>query len=376
MVKHQLPAELDQLICEYEVIGESFRCYTLYNVDTNTVEQFNSIICKHIGGKRINYCSRRSLQARCEASAVEWNTKHFVSILSQSLTGRKPAVSKKIEKRYTRRRKICVKKRSWQKSNNKDYGECCKKPDLDDEGFKVCKEDYIAENFRKTSEDGCKLWHDEREKRITASNFGDVCKMLPKTSRKRLVEQIIYPKYLSTPAIMHGKQYEEKALEALEIEVKQKILKCGLYVDKDPQFLGDSPDGVLQDGTAIIEVKCPYSAKSITPQEGIENGKITFWRKKTGATNTMNKAPTPNRLATDRPSHKWYYQIQGQLHVTGYKKCIFGVWTFKGIKITEIERDENFSKSKMQGPLQNFFDNHSIKELVDPRKIRNMPLRD
>lgn len=345
----------------------------LYNVDTNTVEQFNSIICKHIGGKRINYCSRRSFQARCEASAVEWNTKHFVSILSQSLTGRMPALTKKIEERYTRRRKICVKKRAWQKSNNKDYGESCKKPDLDDEGFKICKEDYIAEHFKKTVEElekieilsktqsGCKLWHDERGKRITASNFGNVCKMLPKTSRKRLVEQIIYPKYLSTPAIMHGKQYEEKALEAMEIELKQKILKCGLYVDKDQQFLGASPDGVLQDGTAIIEVKCPYSAKSMTPQEGIENGKITFWRKKTGAVNT---------------SHKWYYQIQGQLHVTGYKKCIFGVWTFKGIKITEIEKDENFWESKMQGPLQNFFDNHLIKELVDPRKIRNMPLRD
>ncbi|XP_074029433.1 uncharacterized protein [Leptinotarsa decemlineata] len=97
----------------------------LCNVDTNTFEQFNSIICKHIGGKRINYCSRRSFQARCEAS-VEWNTKHFVSILSQSLTGRMPALSKKIERKYTHRRKICIKNRAWQKSNNEDYSECCK----------------------------------------------------------------------------------------------------------------------------------------------------------------------------------------------------------------------------------------------------------
>lgn len=41
-----------------------------FDANNNTVEQFNSIISNIIGGKRINFCLRRSYQTRCDAAVV------------------------------------------------------------------------------------------------------------------------------------------------------------------------------------------------------------------------------------------------------------------------------------------------------------------
>jgi hypothetical protein len=38
-------------------------------------------------------------------------------------------------------------------------------------------------------------------------------------------------------------------------------------------------------------------------------------------------------------NHDWYYQIQGQLHITNLKKCILAVWTEKNkLKTPVIEK--------------------------------------
>lgn len=44
------------------------------NVDNNACEQFNSIINKHIGGKRINFSQRGSYNNRVEAAVVSYNS--------------------------------------------------------------------------------------------------------------------------------------------------------------------------------------------------------------------------------------------------------------------------------------------------------------
>lgn len=44
------------------------------NVDNNACEQFNSVINKHIGGKRINFSQRNSYNTRVEAAVVSYNS--------------------------------------------------------------------------------------------------------------------------------------------------------------------------------------------------------------------------------------------------------------------------------------------------------------
>lgn len=348
----------------------------IHNLDTNSVEQFNSIICKHIGGKRINYCWSRSFQGRCHAAVISWNKKSTVSLVSKSLTGYSPSiVTKRVEQRniqHQRLKKRIIPRKLFISKESKDYGKQCQKPDLSAEDYKIAAGIYIAENYTKPKEEietlqcltkdqsDSSLWINERKKRITASKFGDVCTKKITTSRQSLVESIIFPYNFYHPAIEYGKKYEKNALKELENELKTTIKECGLFIDKDLQYLGATPDGILEDNSAIIEIKCPYSARILTPEEGIEKRKITFW-KKNGTVNTR---------------HKWYFQIQGQMHITQIGTCIFMVWTPKGHKIEIIFKDDSFWESQMKINLIRFFEDCLLPELVDSRKERGMEIRD
>ncbi|XP_063216833.1 uncharacterized protein LOC134527812 [Bacillus rossius redtenbacheri] len=47
----------------------------LKDADSNSPEQFNNIVAKFVGGKRINYCLRRSYRGRSPAAVVAYNTR-------------------------------------------------------------------------------------------------------------------------------------------------------------------------------------------------------------------------------------------------------------------------------------------------------------
>jgi len=114
-----------------------------------------------------------------------------------------------------------------------------------------------------------------------------------------------------------------------------KINDCGLFIDPVDVFLGATPDGLIGADT-LVEIKCPYSAENIDPDEAIFQKKITIWK--------TNK----NREITgiDR-NHKYYYQVQEQLHITKRKYGIIACWTRKGIKYEKIERDDTLWQTKM-----------------------------
>lgn len=47
----------------------------IYDVDSNTVEQFNAIVCKFVGGKCCNFSLKKSYEAKCYAAVVSHNSK-------------------------------------------------------------------------------------------------------------------------------------------------------------------------------------------------------------------------------------------------------------------------------------------------------------
>lgn len=50
---------------------------------------------------------------------------------------------------------------------------------------------------------------------------------------------------------------------ALEVHIKES----DLVIHKDHPLLAASPDGLIGENI-IVEVKCPYSARKMTPQDG------------------------------------------------------------------------------------------------------------
>lgn len=56
------------------------------DVDNNACEQLNSLINKHIGGKRINFTQRHNYQTRIEAEIVTFNSKNFLHTIQKRVT--------------------------------------------------------------------------------------------------------------------------------------------------------------------------------------------------------------------------------------------------------------------------------------------------
>lgn len=48
------------------------------DVTNNLCEQFNSVINKHIGGKRINFSQGRNFETRIKAAVIAYNSKKFL----------------------------------------------------------------------------------------------------------------------------------------------------------------------------------------------------------------------------------------------------------------------------------------------------------
>ena len=117
-------------------------------------------------------------------------------------------------------------------------------------------------------------WYIERRKRLTASKFGEVCKIRETTSCRIMVSNIIYSRDFFSTACQYGTDNEAAAKESVERIIDKTIRSCGLFIDEKFPFLGASPDGIKDKD--ILEIKCPWSARNVTPEEGVKRKFISF----------------------------------------------------------------------------------------------------
>lgn len=173
----------------------------------------------------------------------------------------------------------------------------------------------------------CQLWKQERVNRVTASNFGRICKIKKSTLCEKLVISLLYKQFHGSKATEYGIQNEPFAVKQFEDETGLSVVQCGLQVSAKFPYLGASPDGLVGDN-AIIEIKCPYKARNLEPvtaacsKDKIE--RIDYVKIIDGALK-LNK------------QHNYYFQIQGQLEITKRSLCYFIIWTLKGLSIEKVE---------------------------------------
>lgn len=261
---------------------------------------------------------------------------------------------------------------SFTRTNDEDYGPAAQRPDLEEDTMAQETAEFLAkqkitEEYRNQieretvdqRESG--VWLETRRTLLTASNFGRVCKMLPTTGCESLVKSLLYSSF-DCEAMAYGRKHEAIAKQQIEAEIGKTIDPCGLFIDLEKPFLGATPDGLIDDD-GIVEIKCPSSARNLTPDEAIQIKKIKFWKINSGGTVEVNT------------NHEYFFQIQGQLHVTNRQYCLFSVWTPKGLKIERVERDDDFWQTRMVNKLEMFYMNCVLPEIIDPRHRRSMPIR-
>lgn len=73
----------------------------ILDVDNNVCEQFNSVINKYIGGKRVNLSQRNAYNARVEAAVIAFNSKEYLRAIMKNITNKSPGISLKNNHFYT-----------------------------------------------------------------------------------------------------------------------------------------------------------------------------------------------------------------------------------------------------------------------------------
>ncbi|XP_071056943.1 uncharacterized protein [Onthophagus taurus] len=78
----------------------------LHNMNTNDAEHYNAVVCKFIGGKRVNFSLKNSYSIRCKAAALSFNEKsNYYNIIQKALTSKDPrSILKKIIARRHRKK--------------------------------------------------------------------------------------------------------------------------------------------------------------------------------------------------------------------------------------------------------------------------------
>lgn len=62
----------------------------ILDLDNNVCEQFNSVINKYIGGKRVNLSQRNAYNARVEAAVIAFNSKQYLRVINKKITTKSP----------------------------------------------------------------------------------------------------------------------------------------------------------------------------------------------------------------------------------------------------------------------------------------------
>lgn len=222
--------------------------------------------------------------------------------------------------------------------------------------------DEIVKIERNTiGQQGNDYWKKFRKHRLTASNFGKVCKLRPTTSRANIIKYILYDVFQGSSATRYGIENESLARNEFQKNIKEKIEPAGLFIHKNKPYLAASPDGLIgKDG--ILEIKCLPSIKEYTPEKAIDKNKIKFMM------------PNGEKI-TLKKNDNYYYQVQAQLNITERNYCYFVVWTPKGFIVDQIYKDVEFWTSKIEPFVTKFYMNSLLPEIIDPRFDRGLPIR-
>ena len=187
-------------------------------------------------------------------------------------------------------------------------------------------------------------WRVLHQYTITSSNFKRVLKC--KTGQDGLLKLMFDGAPLgNVQAIAHGQQYEQQAISAYKAAKSKddqpvQVRSCGLVLHLKYKFLGASPDGLVFDEKArprfgLLEVKCPYTAfiKSLSVEQACTDP--SFCCEMVGGKPAL------------RSNHAYFYQMQGQMAITGAKWCDFFVWLGQSWHLERIYADSQLWSDTM-----------------------------
>ncbi|XP_050516457.1 uncharacterized protein LOC126891323 [Diabrotica virgifera virgifera] len=195
-------------------------------------------------------------------------------------------------------------------------------------------------------------WYIARKFRLTSSNFGAVISAGLKNKFPSSLFKTLLGEYNldGIKAIQWGRTHEKDAVDCLKQDYQLNIRPTGIWLSRSG-LLGASPDGLIDEEEATLEIKCPYSFRNDQLSEKLRNNNkyIIFY-------------DDVGNLRVNK-NHHYYHQIQGALHILNRKKCYLCIFTLKDNIVTVIEYDESWKENLQL--LENFYFQHYFPMLLD-----------
>ena len=199
------------------------------------------------------------------------------------------------------------------------------------------------------------LWFEARKFRITASIMKEVCHRKSTTSCRAFIQTKLSQAQVTTAAILYGRQHENEAILSYvrfkkSQQINIEVNKCGLIIDSVDSWLAASPDGIVLDPTqqehqkGCLEVKCPYVCR--------EKMTITDACRQVSAFCLVEH----EGLMCLSESHKYFYQIQTQMHVSQFMWCDFVVWCPRQIFVQRIYYNAAFMSECLRKAKKFYFE--------------------
>ncbi|XP_077991527.1 uncharacterized protein LOC144445760 [Glandiceps talaboti] len=161
----------------------------------------------------------------------------------------------------------------------------------------------------------CQKWFEERARRLTASKFGRIMKRKAPVTDKFLQSLFQAKPFFSVPT-NYGIANEKIAKQMfLKAHPEAHMHPIGLVVNPKFAFLAGTSDArvCMSQKTGIAETKCPFTARDMTIEEACRQ-QIDFCLE------------LRDNKCTLKRKHEYWYQVQGQLMVTGAPYCLFIVY--------------------------------------------------
>ncbi|XP_031429123.2 uncharacterized protein LOC116221807 [Clupea harengus] len=197
---------------------------------------------------------------------------------------------------------------------------------------------------------GSSEWHQLRRPRITSSHFREVCFVRGDGSAQSLAERILKGTR-QTADMKRGADMEFTAAQEYSKIRNVNYMPCGLIVHPDAPWLGTSPDGLVFDPLAqppfgLVEIKCPNVTSYVDCKYlNMKEGTLLL-----------------------KESHSYYWQVQGQLMLTGMKWCDFVICAQEDMLVQRIIVDPEVTKVVREKADRFFFNIYMPKYLTSNRR--------
>lgn len=174
-------------------------------------------------------------------------------------------------------------------------------------GMHIDRTHALESKEQTRSQSANKLWHEIRRHRITSTMFKDIC--VRKADHEKLAVRLLKSKNIQTAAMKYGLENKPVAAKMYSELTGNNVYLCGFVINPSIPYLGASPDRKVFDPNStpqyrLLEIKCP--AKDYFQE-------CPYLKLTNNGTHKLKR------------THQYYYQVMGQIALTGLLWCDFFV---------------------------------------------------